>query len=36
MIGGAPVSHDYAAKIGAYYAKDAIEAVELATRLIKN
>jgi len=36
MIGGAPVSHDYAAKIGANYAKDATEAVELANRLVKN
>ena len=36
MIGGAPVSHDYAAKIGANYAKDATEAVELANRLAKN
>ena len=35
MIGGAPVSHEFAVKIGCNYAKDASEAVELANRLVK-
>lgn len=33
MVGGAPLSHDYAGKIGANYSEDAIGAVELADRL---
>ena len=33
MIGGAPVNHDYTAKIGANYSKDAMEAVEVANKL---
>lgn len=33
MIGGAPLSTDYALKIGAHYSEDAIGAVELADRL---
>ena len=36
MIGGAPVNHDYAAKIGGNYSKDATEAVELANSLAKS
>lgn len=34
MIGGAPVTEDYAKEIGAYYAEDASAAVELANQLI--
>lgn len=33
MIGGAPLSTDYALKIGAHYSEDAIGAVELADQL---
>ncbi|MBD3159394.1 MAG: cobalamin-binding protein [Candidatus Lokiarchaeota archaeon] len=34
MVGGGPVSHDYAEKIGAHgYGKDAMEAVDVAVRL---
>lgn len=33
MIGGAPVNHDYADKIGANYSKDATEAVAVANQL---
>lgn len=36
MIGGAPVNHDYADKIGANYSKDAMEAVEVANKLSGN
>jgi 5-methyltetrahydrofolate--homocysteine methyltransferase len=36
MIGGAPLSNDYALKIGANYSEDAIGAVELANMLMKN
>lgn len=36
MIGGAPVNHDYADKIGANYSKDAMEAVEVANKLSVN
>ncbi len=36
MIGGAPVNHDYADKIGANYSKDAMEAVEVANKLSIN
>lgn len=36
MIGGAPLSNDYALKIGANYSEDAIGAVELADRLLGN
>lgn len=36
MIGGAPLSNDYAVKIGANYSEDAIGAVELADRLMQN
>ena len=36
MIGGAPLSNDYARKIGANYSEDAIGAVELADRLLGN
>jgi 5-methyltetrahydrofolate--homocysteine methyltransferase len=33
MVGGAVLNREYADEIGAYYAKDAMEAVELAKRL---
>lgn len=36
MIGGAPLSTDYALKIGAHYSEDAIGAVELANQLRSN
>ncbi|MBR0597362.1 cobalamin B12-binding domain-containing protein [Sinanaerobacter chloroacetimidivorans] len=36
MIGGAPLSNDYALKIGANYSEDAVGAVELADRLLGN
>lgn len=36
MIGGAPLSYDYASKVGANYSEDAIGAVELADRLLGN
>lgn len=35
MIGGAPISHEFAEKIGCNYSKDASEAVELANKLIE-
>lgn len=34
MVGGAPLSPDFADKIGAYYSADANEAVEMAKRLL--
>ena len=34
MIGGAVVNQDYAASIGAYFSKDAVEAVERAKQII--
>ena len=36
IIGGAPVSEDYADAIGAYYSNDAIEVVGLVNRLTEN
>ncbi len=35
MVGGAPVTDEYAKEIGAYYSTDASSAVELANSLIK-
>jgi 5-methyltetrahydrofolate--homocysteine methyltransferase len=35
MIGGAVVNEDYAKSIGAYYAKDAVRAVETAKNILK-
>ncbi len=34
MVGGAPLSNDYAAKIGGNYSEDAMGAVELANKLV--
>ena len=34
MIGGAPVTPDFATKIGAFYSPNASEAVDLAKKLI--
>ena len=35
MVGGAPVSHQYASSIGALYSADATEAVEVAKRILE-
>lgn len=35
MVGGAPLSGDYAAGIGAHYSEDAVTAVDLADKLMK-
>ncbi len=35
MVGGAAVTKDYAESIGAYYSKDAVEAVKVAKNLVK-
>ena len=34
MVGGAPLSNDYAVKIGGNYSEDAMGAVELANKLV--
>ena len=34
MIGGAPLNHDYAERIGANYSEDAVGSVELADKLL--
>ncbi|MEA4988400.1 MAG: corrinoid protein [Anaerovorax sp.] len=36
MVGGAPLSHDYAKGIDSYYSEDAVTAVELADRLVQS
>ena len=34
MVGGAPLSDEYAVKIGANYSEDAVTCVELADKLV--
>lgn len=36
MVGGAVVNNDYAEKIGAYYSSDAVDAVEVANKIINS